>query len=330
MDNLILLSALHSPESIHFLERQLVSLIFQKISADILIITEPKYQAEIDSRISCLDLPIKYFLVEPATDMEASASKLRIFEYPNISTYSKVLYLDSAVLFNSPENIFDIPIDTKLYVIEEGWLSHPWWGGDLFTSPKDLPGFSTSVMLFKVCDEIKKLFTDIRGLIEKKNINKTYYLDQPYIIFQAVTQDMYDSQILKKFNENKVLLFSPRIPMVYKTGKMNEYMKEMYRRIISTVIITEERSILNTAIQGKTFRMKDVSTNTMGCMIFKNLKATIHLGPNSYWGSYNPLSEFACEADYGNQKYILLFNSKKSCFISIRKFDLSLNYGIVT
>lgn len=337
--HLILLSALYKSESIEFIETQLISLFLSNSkneSTDILIITQEDYKANLDARLNGLGLAIKYFVVSAKTPMEASAAKLRIFEYPEIKNYSKVLYVDSAVIFHNPiDSIFDLASESsKLYAIEEGWVSHPWWGGDLFhqnTIKKDTSAFSMRVLLFQVSDEMKKLFKDIQAQIySNKATNITDYLDQPFIIYQAITQKKSDTLLLKKYIEDtQALLYIPRLPMVYtKTAKIKEYMNRIYTRIINTSqALEEERHILKTAIRGKQYRLKEQSSNIVGSISFGDPKITVHLGLNSFWDIYTTLNASTCEVKYGNQIHILRFNSDRSFFVSIRRFDLALSYG---
>jgi len=336
--HLILLSALYKPESIQAVETQLMSLFLQsrKNSMDILIITQADYQIHLDSKLKKLGLPIDYFIVDAKTPFYASSAKLRVFEYANINQYSKILYLDSSVLFyNQMDPIFQLDLDpSKLYGIEEGWLTHPWWGGDLFHAnsiTKTLTGFSSSILLFQVNENMKKLFGDIiRQIEENKAKKQTDYLDQPYIVFQSVTQKNYDNQLLKKLNEEKnILLRVSRLPMVYnKTIKINEYMKRIYTRVINTAeVVPEDRAVLNVALQGKHYCLQELSTGTMGSIDFRDAGVTVHLGLNSFWGSYTVLNGTICQVNYGNEHYILRFNSDQSFFVSIRKLDLALNHG---
>lgn len=336
---LILLSALYKLESIQALETQLLSLFLQsKNSIDILIITQEEYQAELDSRLKKMALPIHYFIVDSRTPLEASSGKLRIFEYANINQYSKVLYLDSSVLpYNQIDQLFDLEIDpSRLYGIEEGWLTHPWWGGDLFdlnTITKTATGFSTSILLFQVNDTMKCLFRDILLQIEDHKTKKqTDYLDKPYIIFDAVRQNKYDNKLLKNLIEEKnIFLRVSRLPMAYnKTVKINEFMKRIYTRVINTAtVVQEERLSLNNKLQGRHFCLKELSSGTVGSIEFRDARITVHLGPNSFWGSYAVLNGSTCQVNYGNQEYILRFNSDRSFFVSIRKFDLSINHGFL-
>jgi hypothetical protein len=188
-------------------------------------------------------------------------------------------------------------------------------------------------MLFQVNDTIKSLFSDIRKQIkENKTKKQTDYLDQPYIIFQSVSQKKYDNTALKRLNDEKgIFLRVSRLPMVYnKTIKVNEYMKRIYTRVINTAeVVPDDRSLLNNTLQGKKFRLNEIQSDLMGSIDFRDARVTVHLGPNSFWGSYTVLNGSICLVNYGNQDYILRFNSDQSFFVSIRKFDLGLNHGFV-
>lgn len=336
--HLILLSALYNHESIQEVERQVVSIFLHdlKDTTDILILTQTEYEKELDTRLNCFGLTIHYLILNVATPFEASIAKLKVFEYPLIHTYKRVIILDSSVLvYNSLSPLLKADLDSsKLYAIEEGWLTHPWWGGDLFhpnAIRKDMTGFSTSILLFHVNDQIKKLFKDILFHAAQNNSRvHTDYLDQPYIIYHSVTYGQYETQFLKRLNEeNEIFLRVSRLPMTYtKTIKMNEFMKRIYTRFIKTVmIVPEEKDLVKNVLEGRHYRIKDLSSGILGSIDFLNQKVTIHLGPSSFWGYYDVLNRSTCQANYGHCDHLLLFNTDKTFFISIRKSDLNINYG---
>lgn len=70
---------------------------------DFLIICDKAMYKELLTRFErkVFAFPLKFFIVEVAKDaMEASINKLRVFEYPFISKYEKVLFLDCDIIVN--------------------------------------------------------------------------------------------------------------------------------------------------------------------------------------------------------------------------------------
>jgi len=143
--------------------------------------------------------------------MEASSSRLSIFDYENIDRYDKILYLDTDILINSDMNrLLDIDIcDNKLYVVEEGDLMGDSWGWWLFTGTnidKKTTAFSAGVMFFKNSRSIKHLFINIQGYmydyLHVRRNSVPVCLEQPFIIYQAITQNKYDNQMMKAYFQN--------------------------------------------------------------------------------------------------------------------------------
>ena len=340
--NLILLSALHKVESVKAVETVLCSIFvqpnFNKETTDILILTQADFEDNLRNKLKVFGLPIKYFILNVATPLEASSAKLRIFDYKDIDKYIYVLYLDTGALVNRQiDLIFDLDISpSKLYAIEEGWLSHPWWGGDLFgkhytSNNKNAQGFSTQILLFKVSSEMRKLFSDILGHINShRGAKMTDYLDQPYIVYNAITQNKVDTTTLKVYNDiTKSFFCVPRMPHVYnKTLKINEFMKRIYTTVLNTRLITiGEKASLEQYLVSKRFHMKELATSLISSVDFGEKTASIIIPNNTLWGPYNGVTALICELHYGNQCHVLIFNSEKTFFISIRKYDLAISYG---
>jgi hypothetical protein len=338
--NLILLSSLYKIESVDAVETLMRSIFiqpeFNKETTDILIITQANFESKLRSQLDCFDLPIDYFIIEASTPMEASSARLRVFEYKNIHQYSKILYISTSILVNYPiSKIFDLEIsDSKLYGIEEGWLTHPWWGGNLFSEsdiPREPSGFSTSLLLFKTSNTIRKLFSVIIKHIATDKKNKpTEYLDQPYIIYNSIIQKQYDNVLLKAYNEkNTAFFYITMVPNVYnKTIKINEYMKRVYTRILNTVKHDDtEGGNTRSSLVNTRFYLKELSSDMSGSVDFREDRATIIVPNTTFWGPYNGINSSVCELHYGNQCHVLIFNSKKTFFVCIRKYDLLISYG---
>ena len=178
---------------------------------DILINTSTFFKTVIEREVKMLELnlPILYFIKDGVGNvMEASSSKLDIFEYKDIDKYNKILYLDTDILINRDiSNVFEINIDhTKLYALEEGNIKHIFWGGDQFwdSNVRDIPAFSAGVFLFVNNTVIKELFNDvkrhiIRHITEGKRIPEC--LEQPFLVYNSISQNKYDNQLMKEYIE---------------------------------------------------------------------------------------------------------------------------------
>ena len=93
----------------------------------------------------------------------------------------------------------------KLYALKEGVIGHEFWGGKLFDFSKynkDLPGFSSGILLFKNSDSIKSLFDTIEEHIPKGP--RSTCLDQPFIVYNAISQNKYDNTINLLVTNNNI------------------------------------------------------------------------------------------------------------------------------
>jgi lipopolysaccharide biosynthesis glycosyltransferase len=178
-----------------------------KSDTDILIITSPAFKELIQSELDKYDMSIKYYTLTLNTIMEASCCKLNIFDYTDVNIYKKILYIDTDVLINSDVNpLFNLNIvPDKIYAVEEGTIGGSFWGIEFFDYSKfnsSLRAFNAGVLFFYNRDSIKALFNDIRLHIQtylKNNKIPPSCLDQPFIVYNAITKNMYDNQLLKSY-----------------------------------------------------------------------------------------------------------------------------------
>jgi lipopolysaccharide biosynthesis glycosyltransferase len=173
--------------------------------------TSDEFKPIIERELSEYPFTIHFFIQTINSIMEASSSRLSIFKYEHIARYDKILYLDTDILINSDMNRlldYDIASD-KLYVIEEGNLRGDPWGWWLFTDPyinRETKAFSAGVMFFRNSHSMRDLFRDIEDYmydyLHVKKIGPPACLEQPFIVYQAITQNKYDNQMLKAFLRN--------------------------------------------------------------------------------------------------------------------------------
>ena len=144
----------------------------------------------------------------------------------NKYNYNKILYLDTDIIVKGNiQTIFDVCVEDKLYVLEEGSISsdNDFWGKSLFLTAGDLElysnsycngngnsygngnafstAFSTGIMLFNNSDKMKCFFSEVKQDFKKRPF--TFYCqDQPYIVYNAFKYALYDNQALKPFVVN--------------------------------------------------------------------------------------------------------------------------------
>jgi len=222
-----------------------------KETTDILILTSPSFQPLIQKELCSFDLPLQYYILEIHTLFEAGCARLNIFKYANINKYDNILYLDTDILLNSDVNVlFNLEIySEKIYALQEGHIglnNNEYWGGQFFDFKKfnkNLSAFTSGILYFRNSDCMKSLFSTIQSHIQdyiyvKKN-RIPGCLDQPFIVYNAISQNKYDNQLLKSYvennpsviNDNKIIYHFPGGPGNYssKFEKMTNFWEKMYK-----------------------------------------------------------------------------------------------------
>jgi lipopolysaccharide biosynthesis glycosyltransferase len=213
-----------------------------KDTTDILIITSPEFYPIIQKDLEDFGLPICYYTLDLSSLMESSCCKLKIFSYNQIDKYQKILYLDTDVLVNSDINVlFNTEISSdKLYALEEGNISHEYWGSQFFDFTKfdkDTSAFSAGVFYFMNSVSMKNLFENVNMHITNYVGDTPKCLDQPFLVYNSVIQGNYDNQFMKKYLENnptevnneKIVYHFPGGPGDYsdKFAKMTAFWKKI-------------------------------------------------------------------------------------------------------
>ena len=124
-------------------------------------------------------------------------------------TYTKILYLDTDILVKGDINkIFSIIEEDILYTLEEGQLTDDdnWYGGktlfgDEVNNYEDKSAFTSGILLFNNCENIKNLFSFIIEDIQNRPHTFGGY-DQPYIVYNAFKNNCYNNKILKQYAVN--------------------------------------------------------------------------------------------------------------------------------
>jgi len=162
---------------------------------------------------------------------KACKARLDVFELHSIKNYNKILYLDTDIIIKDSINkVFDVCIEDILYVLEEGNLDiedNDDHGkslfGDELENYSDKTAFTSGILLFNNCENIKKLFHIIKeDIVNRPRIFSLY--DQPYIVYNAFKYNLYNNKILKSLvvnNDNnihsdKVIHHFPESPGKYK------------------------------------------------------------------------------------------------------------------
>jgi lipopolysaccharide biosynthesis glycosyltransferase len=213
-----------------------------------LIMCNVEFEIRIKQIIDNLNINGDIWCLNMNTLFEAGYSRLKIFEYPSIDSYNKILYLDCDILItNNLSNILNFELENKLYALEEGKTNEEYWGSMFFDkSFNHVNGFTSGILLFNNCITIKKLFNDVLYHINfhiktKKQI--TTCLDQPFIVYHAISKNLYNNQKLKnivinnpKEYKNETISHFPGGPGNYQSKSIKmcnylNYIKNKFEKI---------------------------------------------------------------------------------------------------
>ena len=147
--------------------------------------------------------------------------------------------------------MFNFELENKLYALQEGNTNHYFWGSKFFDKNPNCSAFTSGILLFNNNIIIKGLFSEILQHINKELIKNNYELlfqqnkdvdfsiifgDQPFIVYHAVKNNLYDNQKLinivinnpNNFNNQTISHFSGG-PGDYesKIVKMSKFMKDI-------------------------------------------------------------------------------------------------------
>ena len=305
-------------------------------NVDYLIICNSDYQKKIQELFDNLNINGKIWCLDLKTMFEAGYSRLKIFNYPDINLYDKILYLDCDILVtNSINNILDFQLENKLYALQEGNTNHHYWGQQFFgkNNPK-YEAFTSGILLFNNNIIIKDLFSQILLHINNHITSKLSIpgcLDQPFIVYHAVKNNLYDNQKLinivinnpnksdrwrpKQIHQNyngQTICHFPGEPGFYenKIEKMSNFMNDIMFNI-------------------------DKNTNTDIVLFYKKYKwgdSSITFLENGKMdafgeGKYIFIDKYLVKCYFGDREHLLKFNENYSQFISVRKSDFDVILG---
>jgi len=203
--NLVYCCVFYNKDYFKLLELLLKSMkMFSTVdSFDFLILTAPDFEPMVKQIARTLDLDLRIFCIDLQTIFQAACARLSIFDYPEISEYEKLLYLDTDILIKADlAPIFQLPIDDLLYGIESGNIGSANFGGQFFDFKKfdeNLAGINSGTLLFLNSENMKNLFKRIKNHIQaftNDGNQHPYCMDQPFINFHAIKDSLYNNQLL--------------------------------------------------------------------------------------------------------------------------------------
>lgn len=285
---------------------------------------------------------------------KACKSRLDLFNLSSIYNYNKILYLDTDILIKDNINkVFNVCKEDVLYVLEEGSIddNSNYWGKTLFNDEihnyKDKTAFTSGILLFNNCENIRFLFNKIN---EDILIKPTFFHDQPFIVYNAFKYNLYNNKILKNLvinsevdmiNTDKVIYHFPGFPGNYvnKLKILNNVFDEFKNFTITNNIIKTKKYIndfllpiinnSNEKLEGNIFMLHHTTEytdiflnkakNISNLVLNKNIKKVMEIGFNSGFSTLlmlisNPNIHISC-FDLGEHKYTIpCYNKLKETF----------------
>lgn len=309
---------------------------------DFLVITQKQFEPLVKEIGRTLDLDLKTFCLEFSTIFQAACARVFIFDYPEIQAYEKLLYIDTDILIKAPlDPVFQLLDGAKdvLYGIESGTIESLNFGAQFFNFSKidkSLTGINSGTLLFLNSIQMKSLFQRIREHLEfftQSGKQPPYCMDQPFINFHAIKDNLYDNQILNphvslfenndtvdNYTTSSICHFSfPIGNFGHKYNRMCEFLhKTLHRK-------TYTGSILD--LIGKKF-----SWGVGYIKFIVNFEGLFKLETPWGQGSFRIINSNTVCAFWNNFYHVLQFNPDFTEFISIRTdprdFEFSRGYLI--
>jgi lipopolysaccharide biosynthesis glycosyltransferase len=314
-------------------------------NTEILIYTSTKIMNIIKQSHLFNDEKIKFEINDTYNTVEkACKARLDLFNLSHINNYEKILYLDTDIIIkNNINTVFDICKENYLYTVEEGDIKDDsdYWGKSLFGEEIynyiDTSAFSSGILLFKNCEEIKQLFKKIN---EDMTARYHFFCDQPFFIYNAFKYNLYNNKLLKTYavNNNCNMIFNniiihhfPGCPgeYKYKIDIMTVFLNSL-KDIIIENCIKNTKNIINNylmpiinncgeLLEGNIFTLHHTTEysdifinkvkNISNVLLNKNIKNVMEIGFNSGFSALlmlvtNPNIKITCY-DLGEHKYTI-------------------------
>ena len=340
--NLVYLGVFFNKEYIELLRIFLVTAkLYSSLDCiDFLIFTSEDFAPDIQALSNLVGIPLLMKFFSFNSVHEASCSRLFIFDYENVMAYDKVMYLDTDIIVQGDlMNIFNEPIEDKIYGMKEGTIEHEIHGGwwfDFTTIDKNTVAMNGGILLFKPTESTRGIFNDINAHV--KDIKDTgkpmpQCADQPFVNYHFIKANKYDNKMLEK--HGLIYCIDPPPPpsaptavvlchfvwpignAKHKMGRMKPHVTHILKNFRE---ISGKRTFFETNLVGQSFRW---GTTNGGIRFEPNGKLV------STWssGTYKWLGEFSLLASWSGFDHFLRFNPDFSEYQSVRLGDLEFLKG---
>ena len=293
-------------------------------SIQYVIFTNKEFEPKVRSLCESLGFSFDIWVLDLNTFFESAYCRLMIFDYPHIQDYSKILYLDCDILIgNCIKPLFQIVTDEILYTLKEATTKDKNHGGIFFENDyPETSTFTTGVLLFKNCNKIKQLFSEV--LVHISEYLKTHTegpgcLDQPFVIYHALTKKMYNNELLEglvinnpKEMKDEIIYHFPSLVGVYET-KIH-YMNDFLKKLMNSC---KKSDLQITKVKNQKYIWEN------------NHIEYLENGSMKAWGNgkYFFIKDNLLQADFGGQSHLIRFYDDYRNYTSVRKRDFEIVQG---
>ena len=229
--NLIYACVFLNKDQLNLLKFFLFSIKLYSNIEEIVILTSPDFIEDLEKISIDFNINIKTLITNCNTVEDSMVNRYKIFNYPEIDKYSKILYLDLDIIMQKNlDTLFNLEIEDKIYAVPQRntKIESPHFGSQLFDFTKidkNNIGINGGVLLFKNTNTMRSLFTTIlnhRDELASKNI-KLLIMDQCLLNYHGYTKNLLGSDILSKYIYLSNPSENPMSPLINNDIIMNHF-----------------------------------------------------------------------------------------------------------
>ena len=336
---LIYFCIFHNKGYIELLQLLISSLILRSNleNIDLLVLTSSNFKDDIENVSKKLNIDIYTYILDFSQLHEALCSRIYIFNYPLITLYKQVLYLDTDIIIQGDINkLLTLTLEEKLYAFREGNIGHPYWGGDFFDFSsqglkREQSGFNSGVLLFKPVKCINDTFLKVKeylNTIISSNSKLPNCPDQSILNYYFIKDNLYNITLMdslvkiysKNADINEINNANIICHFTWPIGNSASKKNRMMQFYCNFLDFLEKTS--STKVNTKVIDLR-YSWGSNGYI--KMEKDRLLTAWN--YGSYKWIDSHLAILAWNRFRHILHFNSSYTNFISLRTCDLDIIKG---
>jgi len=333
--NLIYACLFLNKDQLDLLKLFLFSIKLYSNIEEIVILTSSNFVEDLDKISIEFNISIKIMLTSCNSIEDSMVNRYKIFNYPEINKYSKILYLDLDIIIQKNLDIlFNLELEDKIYAVPQPntKIESPHFGAQLFDFTKinkNTIGINGGVLLFKNTNTMRSLFTEIlnhRDELISKNI-KILIMDQCLLNYHGYTKNLLGPNILSQYINLANPLEIPISPVnnndiimnhFYDKGNLPKIQRLKYHLMHLLKLLTNNPPIYNLE---KHIVLKQFKWN--GCNLIFDHEGILR----TTWGigRYKFISDYIAIANWSGINHTIIFNKLYNKFLSINNNNCEFN-----